>query len=47
MLREEGAHQEFPTTAVGYRQLTAWTKAFGVIRRAGVECTESYGVALT
>ncbi|KQV16909.1 transposase [Kitasatospora sp. Root187] len=41
------AHQEFPTTAVGYRQLISWARSFGVIRRAGVECTGSYGVALT
>ncbi|WP_328760969.1 MULTISPECIES: IS110 family transposase [unclassified Streptomyces] len=41
------AHQEFPTTAVGYRQLISWARSFGVLRRAGVECTGSYGVALT
>lgn len=41
------AHQEFPTTAVGYRQLIAWARSFGVLRRAGVECTGSYGAALT
>ncbi|MFF4249510.1 IS110 family transposase [Streptomyces sp. NPDC001822] len=41
------AHQEFPTTAVGYRQLIIWAQSFGVVRRAGVECTGSYGVALT
>lgn len=41
------AHQEFPTTAVGYRQLITWARSFGVVRRAGVECTGSYGVALT
>ncbi|MFB7294196.1 transposase [Actinacidiphila glaucinigra] len=40
-------HQEFPTTAVGYRQLIAWARSFGVVRRAGVECTGSYGAALT
>ncbi|OEV37415.1 transposase [Kitasatospora aureofaciens] len=41
------AHQEFPTTAVGYRQLISWAKSFGIVRRAGIECTGSYGVALT
>lgn len=41
------AHQEFPTTTAGYRQLIAWARSFGVVRRAGVECTGSYGVALT
>lgn len=41
------AHQEFPTTAAGYRQLIAWARSFGILRRAGVECTGSYGVALT
>lgn len=41
------AHQEFPTTAAGYRQLISWARSFGIVRRAGVECTGSYGVALT
>ncbi|MFD7003881.1 transposase [Streptomyces mirabilis] len=41
------AHQEFPETAVGYRQLLAWGRSFGVLLRAGVECTGSYGTALT
>ncbi|MFJ9446957.1 IS110 family transposase [Kitasatospora sp. NPDC101235] len=41
------AHQEFPTTAAGYRQLIGWAESFGVVRRAGVECTGSYGVAPT
>ncbi|WP_308345116.1 IS110 family transposase [Streptomyces sp. ISL-94] len=41
------AHQEFPTTAVGYRQLLAWARSFGTLHRAGVECTGSYGAALT
>ncbi|MFJ5221228.1 IS110 family transposase [Streptomyces sp. NPDC088354] len=40
-------HQQFPTTAAGYRQLIAWARSFGVVRRAGVECTGSYGAALT
>lgn len=41
------AHQEFPATAAGYRQLLAWARSFGVLHRAGVECTGSYGTALT
>lgn len=36
----------FPTTATGYRQLLAWAREFGPVRRAGVECTGSYGAAL-
>jgi transposase len=39
--------RSFPTTAVGYRQLLAWARTFGAVRRAGVECTGSYGAALT
>ncbi|MDQ1005557.1 transposase [Streptomyces sp. V4I23] len=41
------AHQEFPTTATGYRQLLVWARSFGTLHRAGVECTGSYGTALT
>ncbi|WP_449343323.1 IS110 family transposase [Streptomyces rhizosphaerihabitans] len=40
------AHKEFPVTAIGYRQLLAWASSFGVLHRAGVECTGSYGAAL-
>ncbi|MEU5538470.1 IS110 family transposase [Streptomyces sp. NPDC020362] len=40
------AHQEFPATAAGYRQLLAWACSFGALRRAGVECTGSFGAAL-
>ncbi|MEU9663882.1 IS110 family transposase [Streptomyces chartreusis] len=40
------AHQEFPATAAGYRQLLAWAGPFGELGRAGVECTRSYGAAL-
>ncbi|WP_371674689.1 transposase [Streptomyces sp. NBC_00289] len=36
-----------PGTAVGYRQLLLWGRSFGVLHRAGVECTGSYGTALT
>lgn len=41
------AHQGFPTTATGYRQLLSWARSFGVLHRGGVECTGSYGTALT
>jgi transposase len=37
----------FPATAAGYQQLLSWASGFGVLRRAGVECTGSYGAALT
>lgn len=37
----------FPTTAAGYRDMVAWARAHGSVRRAGVECTRSYGAALT
>jgi transposase len=37
----------FPTTAAGYRQLLSWARGFGTSRRAGVECTGSYGSGLT
>jgi transposase len=45
-----GAHvavAEFAATAVGYRRLLAWARGFGVLRRAGVDGTGSYGAALT
>ncbi|MGI5399289.1 IS110 family transposase [Streptomyces sp. CA-135486] len=38
--------RSFQTTAEGYRQLVAWARSFGTLRRAGVECTGSYGAAL-
>ncbi|MFG1820845.1 IS110 family transposase [Kribbella sp. NPDC049174] len=37
----------FPTTAAGYRSLLSWARGFGLVRRAGVECTGSYGAGLT
>lgn len=37
----------FPTTASGYESLLDWARGFGDPRRAGVECTGSYGKALT
>lgn len=36
----------FPATTEDYRQLAAWARSFGTLRRAGVECTGSYGAAL-
>jgi transposase len=41
------ADATFPTTTAGYRQLLGWARSFGVLRRAGVEGTGSYGAALT
>jgi transposase len=38
---------EFATTQVGYRRLLTWARGMGVLRRAGVEGTGSYGAALT
>ena len=35
------------TNNEGYRQLLCWAQAFGMLRRAGVEGTGSYGSALT
>jgi Phage integrase family/Transposase len=37
---------DFPATAAGYRALLAWAGMFGMLRRAGVECTGFYGAAL-
>jgi len=41
------ATSTFPATAAGYRRLLAWARGFGPLHRAGVECTGSYGAALT
>jgi transposase len=41
------ASKAFPTTDSGYQRLVAWARTFGELRRAGVECTGSYGAALT
>jgi transposase len=41
------ASHSFPTTMAGYHQLLAWVRTFGTLQRAGVECTGSYGAALT
>jgi len=40
------ASRSFATTAAGYHELVAWAPTFGTLRRAGVECTGSYGAAL-
>jgi transposase len=40
------ASRSFLTTAAGYRRLLEWAGSFGTLRRAGVECTGSYGAAL-
>lgn len=36
----------FATTREGYRQMLAWMKAFGDLRRIGIESTGSYGAGL-
>jgi transposase len=41
------AASSFPATAEGYQQLLAWARAAGVVRRAGVEGTGSYGAGLS
>jgi transposase len=40
------ASTAFPATAAGYQRLLAWAHSFGLVRRAGVEGTGSYGMAL-
>ncbi|MEW2581017.1 IS110 family transposase [Streptomyces syringium] len=39
--------QSFPTTADGYQQLLDSARSHGAVDRAGVECTGSYGAALS
>jgi transposase len=41
------ASAAFPAEAAGYRALLAWAHEHGVVRRAGVEGTGSYGAALS
>lgn len=41
------ASAAFPAEAAGYRDLLAWARGHGVVRRAGVEGTGSYGAALS
>ncbi|WP_317617857.1 IS110 family transposase [Streptomyces sp. SDr-06] len=38
--------QSFPATASGYHQLADWARSLGVIKKAGVEGTGSYGAGL-
>ncbi len=38
--------EQFPTTAIGYRQLLSWMRTFGQLDRVGVEGTGTYGVSL-
>jgi transposase len=37
----------FPATAAGYQELIGWAGSYGVMSRAGVEGTGSYGAGLT
>jgi transposase len=41
------ASAAFPAEAAGYHALLAWAREYGVVRRAGVEGTGSYGAALS
>ena len=38
--------QSFASTRQGYRQMLAWMRSFGEIKRVGVESTGSYGAGL-
>jgi transposase len=40
------ATASFATTRQGYRQMLAWMRSFGVVRRVGIESTGSYGAGL-
>ena len=40
------ADREFPATAAGYRELTAWLRTHGQVVAVGVEGTGSYGAGL-
>jgi transposase len=44
---ERLAEHAFPTTRAGYQEILAWARSHGVVRRAGVESTGSYGLALS
>ncbi len=44
--RQVDAHS-FPTTKLGTDELIKWARRRGTVRRAGVEGTGSYGIALT
>ncbi|MFJ6686803.1 transposase [Streptomyces werraensis] len=50
MVTAAGAFVEsrsFPTTAEGYERLLDWARTLGHLSQAGVECTGSYGAALS
>jgi transposase len=47
MLGVPVATAAFPTTLAGYGRLLDWARGLGVVHRAGVEGTGSYGAALT
>ena len=38
--------RSFATTRQGYRQMLAWMRSFGELRRIGIESTGSYGAGL-
>jgi transposase len=40
-------HEAFPASSSGYRLLSVWARSHGLVRKAGVECTGSYGAGLT
>ena len=40
------ASQCFATTRHGYKQMLAWMRSFGPLRRVGVEATGTYGAGL-
>lgn len=40
------AEREFAATRTGYRQLLSWMRSFGVVIKAGLEGTGSYGAGL-
>lgn len=40
------ASQSFATTRQGYKQMLAWMRSFGLVRRVGVEATGTYGAGL-
>ena len=39
-------HSDSATTRHGYKQLLAWMRSFGQVRRVGVEATGTYGAGL-
>lgn len=40
------AEREFPATRAGYRQLLSWLRSYGIVVKAGLEGTGSYGAGL-